>query len=103
MLVEGAAEAETALLTMVNAEGASIYIDGQVGEIGTCPDLGELHAFIEHDPDAFDRLLRMYDGDGLFYTSSIASVLPFGVRMRERGSGVMVVPLSKTRREFLIP
>ena len=54
------------------------------------------------NPEEFDRLLRMYDDDGLFYTSSIASVLPFGDRMRERGSGVMIVPLSRSRREFLL-
>jgi chemotaxis family two-component system sensor kinase Cph1 len=96
------ADAEAALLAVVNAEGAAIYIDGQVGEIGTCPDLADLHAFIEHKPDDFDRLLRMYDEDGLFYTSSIASVLPFGARMREQGSGVMVVPMGRGRRDFLL-
>jgi len=99
---EWSAEAELALLAMVNAEGASIYIDGQVGEIGICPDLADLHSFIEKQPDEFDRLLRMYNDDGLFYTSSIASVLPFGDRMREKGSGVMVVPLAHGRREFLL-
>ena len=95
-------EAESALLSLVNAEGAAIYIDGQVGEIGNCPDLRDLHAFIDSKPDEFDRLLRMYDEDGLFYSSSIASVLPFGDRMREKGSGVMVVPLARSRREFLL-
>jgi light-regulated signal transduction histidine kinase (bacteriophytochrome) len=95
-------DGEQALLSLVNAEGAAIYIDGQVGEIGTCPDLSDLHAHIEKKPEEFDRLLRRYDEDGLFHTSSIASVLPFGARMREKGSGVMVVPLSRTRREFLL-
>ena len=99
---EWSAEAEQALLAMVNAEGASIYIDGKVGEIGTCPELVDLHAFIENKPDEFDRLLRMYDEDGLFYTSSIASVLPFGEAMREKGSGVLVVPLARGRRDFLL-
>ena len=99
---EWSADAEKAILDMVNAEGVSIYIDGQVGEIGTCPNLADLHGFIEHKPDEFDRLLRMYDNEGLFYTSSIASVLPFGGPMREKGSGVMVIPLSRTKREFLL-
>ncbi|MGD0106962.1 MAG: GAF domain-containing protein [Rhodopila sp.] len=99
---EWSAEAEQALLSLVNAEGASIYLDGQVGEVGTCPDLADLHDFIEKKPDEFDRLLRMYDEGGLFYTSSIASVLPFGDRMREKGSGVMVVPLARDRREFVL-
>jgi light-regulated signal transduction histidine kinase (bacteriophytochrome) len=44
----------------------------------------------------------MFDNDGLFYTASIASVLPFGGPMREKGSGVMVIPLSRTKREFLL-
>jgi chemotaxis family two-component system sensor kinase Cph1 len=99
---EWTAEAEQAALSMVNAEGAAIYINGQVGEIGNCPDLADLHAFIDSKPEEFDRMLRMYDEDGLFYTSSIASVLPFGDRMREKGSGVMVIPLSRTQREFLL-
>lgn len=99
---EWSAESEKALLALVNAEGASIYIDGQVGEVGTCPDLADLHDFIAKKPDEFDRLLHMYDEGGLFYTSSIASVLPFGDRMREKGSGVMVVPLARDRREFVL-
>jgi light-regulated signal transduction histidine kinase (bacteriophytochrome) len=96
------AEEERALLALVNAEGAAIYVDGEIGEIGTCPDFGELHAFIQNQPQEYDRLLRMYDDDGLFYTSSIASVLPFGEQMRARGSGVMIIPLSRTRREYLL-
>lgn len=95
-------QAERELLGLVNAEGAAIYVDGQVGEIGTCPDLADLHGFIEREPDAFDRMLRMYDEDGLFYTSSIASVLPFGGKMREKGSGVMIVPMARGRRDFLL-
>jgi light-regulated signal transduction histidine kinase (bacteriophytochrome) len=95
-------EAEQAALGLVNAEGAAIYIDGKVGEIGNCPDLADLHEFIENKPDDFDRLLRMCDEDGLFYTSTIASVLPFGEGMRELGSGLMVIPLARGRREFLL-
>ncbi len=96
------AEAEQELLSLVNAEGAAIYVDGEVGAIGNCPDLGPLHEYISTSQDAFDRLLRMYDEEGLFYTSSIASVLPFGAGMRERGSGMMVVPMTRDRREYLI-
>jgi light-regulated signal transduction histidine kinase (bacteriophytochrome) len=93
---------EQALRALVNADSAAIYVDGEIGEIGDCPDFAELHAYIQTKPDEFDRLLRMYDDKGLFYTSSIASVLPFGDRMRARGSGVMIIPLSRTRREFLL-
>lgn len=96
------AEQERGLLGLVNAEGAVIYVDGEVGEIGACPDFTELHAHIQEKPEAFDRLLRMYDDEGLFHTSSIASVLPFGARMRAQGSGVLIIPLSRTRREFLL-
>lgn len=95
-------EEERGLLALVNAEGAAIYVDGQVGEIGTCPDFAELHAYIQERPEAFDRLLRMYDDAGLFHTSSIASVLPFGQRMRAKGSGVLIIPLSRDQRTFLL-
>lgn len=95
-------EQERALLGLVNAEGAAIYVDGEIGEIGLCPDIAELHAYMQREPDAFDRLLRMYDEDGLFHTSSIAGVLPFGATMRTRGSGLLVVPLSRARREYLL-
>lgn len=98
---EWSAEAEREILALVNAEGAAIYLDGSVGEIGSCPDLAELHTYIDEQSDAFDRLLRTYDDQGLFYTSSIASVLPFGERMREQGSGVMVIPLSRSRRHYM--
>lgn len=99
---EWTAAQEQRLLDVVNAEGASIYIDGKVGTIGNCPDLTALHTYIEGDPSGFNRLMQMYDEKGLFYTSSIASVLPCGSAMREQGSGFMVVPLSRTRREYLL-
>ena len=95
-------EQEKSLLSVVNAEGAVIYVDGEIGEIGTCPDLRALHTYIEAKSGEFDRLLRMYDDDGLFHTNSVASVLPFGAAMREQGSGMMVVPLSRTHRAFLL-
>jgi light-regulated signal transduction histidine kinase (bacteriophytochrome) len=93
---------EKDLLTVVNAEGAVIYIDGEIGEIGECPDIAKLHQFIESQSEAFDRLLRMYDNDGLFYTNCIASVLPFGSEMRDRGSGMLVIPLARHKRAFLL-
>jgi light-regulated signal transduction histidine kinase (bacteriophytochrome) len=93
---------ENALLHLVEADSAAIYIDGEVGKIGAVPDFSDLHDYITTQPEAFARLLRMYDDDGLFYTSSIASVLPFGDKMRERGSGVMVVPLSREGKRYLI-
>lgn len=96
------AEDETALLNLVEADSAAIYIDGQVGNIGACPDFSDLHDYITTQPEAFARLLRMYDDDGLFYSSSIASVLPFGDKMREKGSGVLIVPLSSTTRRYVI-
>jgi light-regulated signal transduction histidine kinase (bacteriophytochrome) len=99
---EWTAEDEQELLALVNAEGAAIYVDGQVGEIGTCPDLADLHAYIENPSGDFDRMLRMYDEDGLFYSSSIASVLSFGAAMREKGSGLMIIPMGRGRREFLM-
>jgi light-regulated signal transduction histidine kinase (bacteriophytochrome) len=93
---------EATLLSVVNAEGAAIYIDGQVGAIGVCPDFADLHTYIEKQPAEFERLMCRYDDTGLFYTSSIASVLPFGAKMRQQGSGVMIIPLARNGREFLI-
>jgi light-regulated signal transduction histidine kinase (bacteriophytochrome) len=95
-------EDENALLHLVEAESAAIYMDGEVGKIGAVPDFSDLHDYIKSQPEAFARLLRMYDDEGLFYTSSIASVLPFGDKMRERGSGVMVVPTSRKAGRYLI-
>jgi light-regulated signal transduction histidine kinase (bacteriophytochrome) len=93
---------EAALMGMVEADGAAIYIGGEVGQIGVCPDFSDLHAYIRDQPDAFGRLVRMYDDEGLFYTSSVASVLPYGDKMREKGSGMMVIPLSRTGRDYLM-
>ena len=93
---------EAALLSMVDADSAAIYLDGEVGQIGDCPDFSDLHAYIRDQPDAFGRLLRMYDDDGLFHSNCIASVLPFGDKMREKGSGVLAVPLSRTGHRFLL-
>jgi chemotaxis family two-component system sensor kinase Cph1 len=96
------AEDETALLNLVEADSAAIYLDGKLGRIGDCPDFSDLHEYITNEPDAFGRLMRMYDDDGLFYSNSIASVLPFGDKMRAKGSGVLVIPLSRASQRFLI-
>ena len=93
---------EAALLALVDAESAAIYSDGEVGHIGNCPDFSDLHAYIRDEAEAFGRLMRMYDDDGLFYSNAIASVLPFGDKMREKGSGVLVVPLSRNGQKYLI-
>jgi light-regulated signal transduction histidine kinase (bacteriophytochrome) len=93
---------EAALMALVEADGAAIYLDGRVGQIGVCPDFSDLHDYIRNQPDAFGRLVRMYDDDGLFYSNSIASVLPYGDKMREKGSGMLVIPLSRTGRDYLM-
>jgi light-regulated signal transduction histidine kinase (bacteriophytochrome) len=93
---------ERALMELVEADGAAIYIAGEVGQIGVCPDFSELHAYIRDQPDAFGRLVRMYDDEGLFYTNSVASVLPYGEKMREKGSGMLVIPLSRAGRDYLM-
>jgi len=93
---------EAALLALVEAEGAAIYLDGKVGQIGVCPDVTDLHAYITQKPEEFARLIRMYDDEGLFYSNAIASVLPFGDKMREKGSGVMVIPISRARRDYVM-
>jgi chemotaxis family two-component system sensor kinase Cph1 len=93
---------EAALLALVEADGASIYVDGKVGQIGTCPDLTDLHAYITKEPESFGRLVRMYDDAGLFYSNAIASALPCGDAMREKGSGVMIVPLSRGGHRYLL-
>jgi len=93
---------EAALMGLVEADGAAIYLDGRVGQIGICPDFTDLHDYIRNQPDAFARLVRMYDDDGLFYSNSIAAVLPYGDKMREKGSGMLVIPLSRTGRDYLM-
>jgi chemotaxis family two-component system sensor kinase Cph1 len=93
---------EAALLAMVDADSAAIYANGEIGQIGDCPDFSDLHAYIRDQPEAFNRLLHMYDDDGLFHSNCIASVLPFGDKMREKGSGVLAVPLSRQGSRFLL-
>lgn len=93
---------ETALLALVNAEGAAIYREGVVGAIGACPDLTDLYGFIGTKPDEFRRLLHRFDNDGLFYSNNVASTLPGADKLRERGSGIMVVPLARGRAEYLL-
>jgi chemotaxis family two-component system sensor kinase Cph1 len=93
---------ETALLALVDAESAAIYADGEVGQIGDCPNFSDLHAYIRDEPEAFQRLLRLYDETGLFHTNCISSVLPFGDKMREKGSGVLAIPLALTGNRFLL-
>jgi light-regulated signal transduction histidine kinase (bacteriophytochrome) len=93
---------EAALMGLVEADGAAIYLDGRVGKIGICPDFSDLHEYIRNQPDAFGRLVRMYDDDGLFYSNSIAAVLPYGDKMREKGSGMLVIPLSRSGRDYLM-
>jgi light-regulated signal transduction histidine kinase (bacteriophytochrome) len=93
---------EQALLALVDADGAAIYLDGQVGQIGSCPDFSQLHGYITAEPERFGRLLHMYDDAGLFYTNSVVTVLPFGEAMREKASGMLAIPLSRKPGHYLM-
>ena len=96
------ADEEKELLALVEAEGAAIYIDGQVGQIGTCPDMGPLHKYIHDEPSRFARLVHMYDDAGLFHSHCISTVLPFGDQMRAQGSGILAIPLSRDDKRYLL-
>jgi chemotaxis family two-component system sensor kinase Cph1 len=93
---------EQALLALVDADGAAIYCDGQIGQIGMCPEFSALHAHIRDEPDRFTRLLRMYDDAGLFYSSTIVTAFPFGEAMSEKGSGMLAIPLSRKAGQYLL-
>jgi light-regulated signal transduction histidine kinase (bacteriophytochrome) len=90
------------LLDVVNAEGVLLYSGGKAWEVGTCPDTTDLRAFIEGPQTKFDALLHRDDAQGLFHTRSTSTTLPLGTKMQERGSGALIVPLSRERREFLV-
>jgi chemotaxis family two-component system sensor kinase Cph1 len=96
------AEDEKAVLRLVNADGAAIYVNGRVGQIGTCPDLAPLHAYLKVDPDGFDRLIHIYDDHGLFHTNCASTGTPFGAAMGEHGSGMMIIPLSRAGGSYAI-
>jgi light-regulated signal transduction histidine kinase (bacteriophytochrome) len=96
------ADDEKAVLHLVNADGVAIYMNGRVGQIGTCPDLTPLHTYLKADPEGFDRLIHVYDDRGLFHTNRASTGTPFGAEMGEYGSGMMIIPLARTRGSYAI-
>jgi light-regulated signal transduction histidine kinase (bacteriophytochrome) len=82
------------LMTIANASGAAVLVDGDFSSAGLVPDDATL-----------ERLSQWLDGDEnreIFASSYMESALPWTESIREVASGLMAVRISSVRRRYVL-
>jgi light-regulated signal transduction histidine kinase (bacteriophytochrome) len=82
------------LMTIANASGAAVLVDGKFSSAGMVPD-----------GDALERLSKWLDEDEnreIFASSYLESVLPWTESIRGVASGLMAVRISSVRRRYVL-
>ncbi|MDH6056087.1 sensor histidine kinase [Umezakia ovalisporum] len=82
------------LLNLVNAQGAAVCFHGKCFTIGNSPEEEDIHdlvAWISHNHH-----------EDIFYTDSLAEVYPEAEKLRDVASGLMVLSISKTQKNYIL-
>jgi light-regulated signal transduction histidine kinase (bacteriophytochrome) len=82
------------LLNLVNAQGAAVCFHGKCFTVGNSPEEEDIHdlvAWISHNHH-----------EDIFYTDSLAEVYPEAEKLRDVASGLMVLSISKTQKNYIL-
>ncbi len=101
------------LLSMVRATGAAIIEQGQVRIVGTTPAEQDIRTLVSIICDEAKGIVYRKDPQGLIYTNNLAdtvktrvpnglSHLDFITHIKSVASGLIVIPISRSRQDFLV-
>ncbi|MEC4816157.1 MAG: GAF domain-containing protein, partial [Scytonema sp. PMC 1069.18] len=82
------------LLTLVNAEGAAIYIDGHLTLIGKTPNESDIYDLISWVQDKFQNYL--------FVTNSLPKLYPKAMDYHEVASGLLALSIARIRNNYIL-
>jgi light-regulated signal transduction histidine kinase (bacteriophytochrome)/CheY-like chemotaxis protein len=82
------------LCRLVQCDGLAVWLEGRLTLRDSTPDASDVHTLI--------RLLRDKDTHSIFTTHEIATLLPSAAAWSAKAAGMLVVPLSRAPRDYLI-
>jgi light-regulated signal transduction histidine kinase (bacteriophytochrome) len=90
---------QPSLLDAIASSGAALYHQDRWWCVGQVPALAQLNALADwlNQQDALNSSIRP-----VFTSDALASLYPAAADLQDSASGVLVVPLSRSRRELLI-
>ena len=83
-----------AVSSLIENDGAIAWIDGAFTAIGHTPTREEFMGLV--------RFLNRTAASQVFHTDSIAKVYPPGADFAERAAGMLVLPVSRTPRDYIV-
>ena len=82
------------LQSLLPHDGLALWIDGRPDVSGVTPPVEQLPELVRH--------IRDVSHDGIFATSRLSIELPDALRYTAEASGVIAIPLSRGRQDFLM-
>lgn len=82
------------LCRLVQCDGLALWLEGRLTLRDSTPDASDVHTLL--------RLLREKDTHSVFATNELAALLPSAAAWAGKAAGMMVVPLSRAPRDYLI-
>ncbi|MGB7430256.1 MAG: ATP-binding protein [Microcoleaceae cyanobacterium] len=95
-LIEGLISNEQNLLDLVNAQGAAMYLEGQLVLVGKTPTQAEIQQLIQW----IETQIKLEEL--IFSTHSLPSLYPAAEDFKQVGSGVLAIAISKVQKNYLI-
>jgi len=94
--------AKTDLLGMVNADGVAVFKDDKLHLFGYTPNEQEVQALIGLISNPSHNILYQKDAEGMLATNRLSSLLNGAERIKSAASGVIAVPISKVKNEYIL-
>ncbi|BAZ54016.1 multi-sensor signal transduction histidine kinase [Nostoc sp. NIES-4103] len=92
--IDGLINHEPNLLNLVNAQGATVCFNDQYFHVGNTPEQQDIQKLVEW--------ISQNLHEDIFYTDSLAQVYPEAEKLRHVASGLMVLSISKSQKNYVL-
>lgn len=92
--IDGLTSKQTDLLALTQSAGAAVIVDGSVKLVGETPAVSDINEIVDW--------LSSQAKEDLFFTGSLADVMPGGARLKDTASGILVIAISQIHDSFVI-
>ncbi|YAF94072.1 MAG: ATP-binding protein [Nodularia sp. CChRGM 3473] len=92
--IDGLINNQPNVLNLVNAQGAAICFHGKFFTIGSTPEEQDIQDLVEW--------INQNLHEDIFYTNSLSQVYPEAEKLRDVASGLMVLSISKTQKNYVL-
>ncbi|MBH8575133.1 GAF domain-containing protein [Nostocaceae cyanobacterium CENA369] len=92
--IDGLINKNPNLLHLVNAQGTVVCFNGNYFPIGNTPEQQDIHNLVEW--------IAQNRQEEIFYTDSLAQFYPEAEKFRDVASGLMVISISKTQKNYVL-